>query len=202
MGNHITGDFLYIDCDTVIADDIEELTGLDIDIGAALNFHCGINKHGPLIRRWIQQRDKRLGFESSLKTNKHFNGGVIFCKDTAVCHKFFEKWHSLWLYSNSMGCTEDLSSFNQTDFLFNGIITELDGIWNCQICSPGMLPYLCGSEIIHYFISGKSQQGFYRLAESAVFEKIKETGRVSISSIHISNVTIQSWRDLRIFLVL
>jgi hypothetical protein len=179
MRNHVAGDFLYIDCDTVIADDMEELTGLDIDIGAVLNVHCGINKYEPSRLRWIQQRDKKLGFESSIKTNKHFNGGVVFCRDTAVCHNFFDKWHSLWLYSNSMGCTEDQPSFNQTDFLFNGIITELDGIWNCHICNPGMIPYLYGSKIIHYFAEGNSQREFYRLAEPAVFEKIKETGCVS-----------------------
>jgi hypothetical protein len=145
---HITGDFLFIDCDTIIAAPLQLSFPEQVHIAAALDKHSLLTAHH--MKRDIQANDKRLGFRSSFNTDVHFNSGVIFCRDTPDCHAFFEKWHSLWYFSNQKGVSIDQAAFNQANYEMRGIISELDGSWNCQI-SHGGLPFLHRAKIIHYF---------------------------------------------------
>jgi hypothetical protein len=170
----VTGDFLYIDCDTVIVDDLSDIAYLNVNLGSILDQHTLIENH-PLKKRF-KVLDKELRFNSSLITNKHFNGGVLFCKDTPISHEFFNEWHKLWLFSVSKGIIVDQPSLNQANINLNNTITELDGIWNCQIEFNG-LQYLNKSKIIHYFSSNRNEKP-YLLANSGVFKKIKEAGYV------------------------
>jgi lipopolysaccharide biosynthesis glycosyltransferase len=174
MRQNIDGDFLYIDCDTVIADDLSDIAYLNINLGSILDQHTLIENH-PLKKRF-KALDKELRFNSSLITNKHFNGGVLFCKDTPISHEFFNEWHKLWLLSVSKDIAVDQPSLNQANINLNNAITELGGIWNCQIEFNG-LQYLSKSKIIHYFSSNRNEKP-YLLANSEVFKKIKEAGYV------------------------
>jgi hypothetical protein len=118
-----------------------------------------------------------LGFTSSLTTNIHFNGGVIFCKDIPNVHDFFAEWHRLWLFSRSKSILFDQPSFNQVNILFDRVIKEINGIWNCQILSDGAIRYLPDSKIIHYCASTmgkrKSDRAFL-LGNPYIFQKIKD----------------------------
>jgi hypothetical protein len=170
---YISGDFLYIDCDTIITDDSFDIP-LNIIITAVLDQHTIIENH-PLKKRFYSL-DKELGFSSSVKTNKHFNSGVIFCRNTPLAHDFFEEWHRLWLLSSSKGIIVDQPSFNQASLNINNIITELDGIWNCQIEYNG-LQYLNNAKIIHYFSSNKQEKS-YLLANTFILQSIKQAGNI------------------------
>jgi len=168
---HIDGNFIFIDCDTVICDDLSHIGNLDCDLGAVLD--CHILRHGS-DAKIIQGNDKILGFSASFVSDKHFNSGVIFCRDTSICHKFFDEWHGLWLSRMKSNIFIDQPSFNQANLNLNNIITEIDGIWNCQI-SKGGIVFLCDAKIIHYFTSlpGKNP---YLLADFSLLHKISEIG--------------------------
>ena len=177
MRRYIEGDFLFIDCDTVICEDLSEIENLGIDLGAVLDCHLLIHDHSR--RDFFKNSDKLLGFESSLKTDKHFNSGVIYCKDITVCHAFFEEWHRLWLFGIKKRII-DQTSFNQANFNLNNIMAEMDGIWNCQICSEtrsGGLAFLANAKIIHYF-GTRIDDGPYTLANHSLFQKIKFSGSI------------------------
>jgi lipopolysaccharide biosynthesis glycosyltransferase len=174
MRQHIKGDFLYIDCDTIVADDLFDISD-NIIIAAVPDQHIMVENH-PLKKRFYSI-DKKLGFSSSIKTNKHFNSGVIFCRDVPLAYDFFDEWRKLWLLSVSRGVNVDQPSFNQANLNINNIITELDGIWNCQVEYNG-LRYLDNAKIIHYFSSNKQEKP-YLLANTSTLEAIKNTGRVS-----------------------
>jgi hypothetical protein len=197
MRRHITGDFLYIDSDTIIADSLEEIAEMNIDVGAVLDAHGLLKKHTTITK--YQATNRRLGFDWYTKTNKQFNGGVIFAKDTSAAHAFFAKWHELWQHSNAAGCVVDQPSFNQTNCCLGGVITELDGIWNCQILFPRMLPYLYDAKIIHCFIAGISAPRFYKLADAALFEKIKETGTIAEETKELLKTPKQAFTENTIF---
>jgi hypothetical protein len=180
---HIAGDFLYIDCDTVIAGDLSLVSGLDMELGAVMDAHTtwdedisgALRKLRDQYRKW----DKALGFESSLKTNRCFNSGVILCRDTLNTHRFFAKWHELWQYSHLIS-PMDQTPLNQTDYLFQGFIREMDGVWNCQVYAPGMLQYLSSARIIHFWGGGvRESETFYRLASPSFFAQIKESGHIN-----------------------
>jgi hypothetical protein len=183
MRSHIAGDFLYIDCDTVIADDLSPVSSLDMELGAVMDSHTIWDENLPYryrkVRAAFLKLHKTLKFESLQKTNKYFNSGVILCRDTLNTHRFFAKWHELWQYSHLIALA-DQPPLNQADYLFHGFIREMDGVWNCQVYRPGMLQYLSSARIIHFFGGGVNEyETFYKLAAPSLFAQIKESGCIS-----------------------
>jgi hypothetical protein len=178
MRQHIDGDFLYIDCDTIIAENLQSIEELDVDLGAVLDIHMPLKERFKNIeykKRHIE-RDNRLGFVSA--EDKYFNSGVILCRDTSLNHKFFSEWHRLWHSSAQKGVLEDQPSFSQANLSFNNIIKEIDGVWNCQLVRRGIV-HLASAKIIHYFNVSADISKAYIFANAYVYEEIKKTGIVS-----------------------
>jgi hypothetical protein len=176
LPQHITGDFLYIDCDTIICEDLSEIANLDTNLGAVFDSHTSLSNN--IGCDWCHTLNSKLGFCSTEKLDIYYNGGVLFCKNNEISRSFFEKWHELYLFSFSKDIIFDQPALNQVNFLMNGIITELSAIWNCQIKRPGSLKYLIGAKIIHY-LSSSHEGCVYLLGQSAVFQKIKEVGSIT-----------------------
>jgi len=175
--HYVSGGFLFIDCDTIIAKKLEYDFPADIKIGAVLDTHVTLERHH--LREYFQNEDKSAGFSSSLNTNKRYNGGVIFCGGCPPALDFFEKWHSLWVESAKKGCSQDMPSLNQAIYETGNSITELNGGWNCQISHNG-LPYLHSAKIIHYYATSLSSFSHpYLLASAAVFKSIKDCGEIT-----------------------
>jgi len=177
INHYITGDFIFIDCDTVITQELMDNFPADIKVGAILDTHVTLDRHH--LREDFQKEDAQAGFTSSLKTNKRYNGGLIFCRgDTPACG-FFEKWHSLWIKGREKGCSQDMPSLNQANYEMDNIITELDGEWNCQISHNG-LPYLSRAKVIHYYATSLvSFEPAYKFASPEILASIKKTGKLS-----------------------
>ena len=173
---YVSGDFLYIDCDTVIAGTLDFDFPPEIKIGAILDTHVPLVKHHLAVH--FENEDRKLKF-SSFETGKRYNGGVIFCRDTPAGDDFFSRWHSLWLYSNEKGNHHDMPSLNQANHDMGGIITELGGEWNCQITHNG-LPFLYSSRIIHYYATAFNFVNCpYLPGSRAVLTSVKDTGGIS-----------------------
>jgi len=175
--HYVTGDFLFIDCDTIVAGNIAPDFSPDIQVGAVLDTHVTLEQHH--LRNNFQKEDVKAGFSSSLKTDVRYNGGLVFCKDDTPARRFFEKWHSLWIEGSKRGCSQDMPSFNQANYEMGNFITVLEGEWNCQISHNG-LPYFSNAKIIHYYATSLvSFQSAYILASPEIFAAIKETGKPS-----------------------
>jgi lipopolysaccharide biosynthesis glycosyltransferase len=175
--NYVSGDFLFLDCDTIITDKLEADFDPTIKIGAVLDTHTTLENHH--LKNYFQDSDKKLGFNASFAGDKHFNGGLIYCKDDPAGKQFFNKWHELWLYSRRRGNSQDMPPLNQANYELNNVITELPGEWNCQISHNG-LPYLHDAKIIHYYATSlTSFAPAYKLASKEVLSSIKETGKIS-----------------------
>ncbi len=175
--HYITGDFLFIDCDTIISENLPSVFAPEIKAGAILDTHITLEQHH--LRNNFQKEDTMAGFSSSLKTNIRYNGGLIYCKGDSPAHNFYEKWHSLWIEGRQKGCSQDMPSLNQANYEMDNIITELPGEWNCQISHNG-LPYLANAKIIHYYATSLvSFEPAYALASPAIIASIKQTGTLS-----------------------
>ena len=175
--HHVSGEFLFIDCDTVITETLNQHFPEEIKIGAVLDTHATLDKHH--LRTHFQKEDMNVGFASSLKSNVRYNGGLIYHSEYPSAEIFFEKWHSLWIESMKKGCSQDMPSLNQANYEMNNIITALDGEWNCQISHNG-LPFLADSKIIHYYATSLvSLVPAYKLASPAILGSIKESGELS-----------------------
>ena len=176
MRKHIEGDFLFIDCDTVITEKLIFKT--NIVVGAVQDIHLSLHKRfkNNDYMEFHTQRDKKCGFTTS--EYSYYNSGVIYCKDTIECHSFFEKWHSLWLSGYEKGVTEDQPSFSMANITCNNIITEIDGTWNCQLVNSGKL-YLPNAKIIHYYNSEDNKKN-YLFAKKNVYDSIKKEGNIPL----------------------
>ena len=182
MRHIIKGDFLYIDCDTIIAEDLSSIFKSDITIGACLDCHSPISSHSN--RNTFISCDKKLKFTSYL-SDKQFNGGVIFCSDTPETHKIINKWHELWIYSSNKKIIRDQPSFNMAIYENSTHFTELDGTWNCQLVA-NYLPYLFNAKIIHYFATNITLYSSpFLLASDYIFNSIKESGTISDSILEL-----------------
>ena len=175
MRRFIQGDFLFLDGDTIVTGDLSSVFDCGINFGACLDKHFLIGGHSK--RDSILSKNAHLGFDSHI-SNKHFNGGVLFCADTPAVHKIFDRWHDLWLFSKSKNILRDQPSLNMAIYENQSFFTELDGTWNCQIAYNG-LPYLANSKIIHYFATDMLfQSSPFIFASDDIFKKIKNVGLI------------------------
>jgi hypothetical protein len=180
MRRHISGDFIYIDIDTIIAEDLSALDSTDMNLGAVLNEHtclADLKKNNPVYYKEMQALDKKLGFSSTSNSNTYFNSGFMLCRDCPIVYDFFTEWHRLWFLCFEKGVVTDQQSFNQTNYTLGNVITELEGVWNNQILADGGIRYLHTAKIIHYFAAMKGENP-YLLASHSILEHIKETGTV------------------------
>lgn len=171
MRDIIHGDFLYIDCDTIICDDLQNITDLK-KTSAVLDNHQLVNK-SIYEFQGIFKNAKKVGYSVGYQ-NRHYNSGVIWCKDDIETHDFFRIWNQLWHEGKKHEIIVDQLSFNESNYRKKGFLQELDGTWNCQLRYG--IPYLSEAKIIHYFASNlnKKKRNFgFLLADYTYFEKIK-----------------------------
>jgi len=177
INNYISGDFLFIDCDTIITEKLVPSFPPDICIGCVLDTHVTLDNHH--LRDYFKKEVEKAKFKNPFTKNAYFNSGIIYYKNTPRSREFFERWHKLWIESNKYGVSVDQPSFNQADCDLNNIITELPGEWNCQISHNG-LNYLYNAKIIHYYATSLLLLASpYKLASSEVLLSIRETGVIS-----------------------
>ena len=178
MRLNIDGDFLFIDNDTIITEDISSIDNINVEIGAVLDDHTYISeyeKYRPSRLREIKTIFKKNKFDSPFDFKTYFNSGVLLCRDCKTGHNFFREWHRLWLQCLELGHLIDQPSFNQANYNQGNIIRELGGIWNCQLMHDGAIIYLHDAKIIHYFATHVHEKSFL-LANKELTETIKETG--------------------------
>jgi len=175
--NLLSGDFLFIDCDTIITEKLEYEFSTDIKIGSVLDTHVPLSIHHQ--KNEFLRQISASKFDEDNQPVNYFNSGVIFCRDVPETADFFRCWNELWERSKSHGVYADQPSFNHVNYKFKDIIHELSGEWNCQISHNG-LPFLHNAKIIHCFASTLlSTQHPCQLASPAIFASIKETGELS-----------------------
>ena len=178
MRQYIKNDFLFIDSDTIITEDLSSLNNMELSIGAVLNEHIylsDLQKNNPNYYNNTLLLSNKLNYISTANSNYYFNSGVMICRDLPAVHNFFIEWHKQWLYCLNHGIVTDQQSFNQTNYSLGNIISELEGKWNCQIMADGGINYLYNAKILHYF-GGMEEENTYFLASHKILNDIKEKG--------------------------
>ena len=170
----VKGNFLYIDCDTVIVDSLAEIDDCKYELAAVYNANrpLPIGDSGSTSDRYINSHTKTLGWPS-VKGYPNYNGGVIFSKDTEKSHQFYTRWFELWTECTHQGVNIDMPALCRANIELDCCIEELPGIWNCQIQRQG-LALLPQAKIIHSFTTGNLT--LYELCTDRVLEKIKSQG--------------------------
>ena len=170
----LKGDFLFIDSDTVVCDDLSELELQKAELMMVFDYHLLLNEHkdGKLIRHECEQV-----FGRKLTTDDYFNSGVILARDTPEVHRFFDMWHKYWLEGVRRGCETDQKSLAYVVQDNPGVVRELDGIYNAQIRSS--VRYLCRGKILHFFTGGDYVSINHPFMADAVYLQMKEENGIS-----------------------
>lgn len=172
LRKHITGDFLFIDCDTLICGPLDDIASFQQDIGCVPDFHTQTSLDRP---EMISQCEEN-GFYN-LNGKPFYNSGVIFAKDTPLCAEFFAEWHRLWLVSSTKGNLLDQPAFCQANVNLGFPIREIPGEWNCMIQFKDGRALLSRAKILHYF----SSHAFASAPRRIIMDSIRRTRRIGPS---------------------
>jgi hypothetical protein len=177
LRKYVSGDYLYIDSDTIITDTLDDIDNFSDSIGMVLNVHVPIALQHD--RETTRQRIRKVGWKGE-EDILYFNGGLLYAKDNELTHDFYQAWHQKWKETlEKYGWHYDQPSLAVVNAEMGNPISELDGIWNCQVMVNG-LPYLYKAKIIHYFanhaISRKTVDKCYLLHDKSIYEKLEKSG--------------------------
>ena len=173
---YLSGNLLFLDTDTIIAEDLSDVDQCSADVACVLDYHAPLNSliEGDAIRKRILD----IFGEDVSDEQQYFNSGVMFVRDTPHVHQLFDIWHEKWKHS----AFAKNQCFDQPALLVANkqcghIIQELDGIYNCQVLAS--IQYLHHAKIVHFFNNqweGKSELSpFFR---DEVYLQIKEKGDI------------------------
>lgn len=175
LRNLVSGDFLFVDTDTVITDDLSAIDECQDDVGIVLDLHCHFNVHP--FNASVTNRIKQL-FGVRLKaTTDYYNSGVIFSKDTERARRFFNRWHQLWTSAkDKKGGVRDQQSLAVTiDEM--GIVKPLPGEYNCQVL--GSIEYLHTAKIVHFFNTQWTGGIMSPFFDKKFYERLRTEGSIS-----------------------
>lgn len=161
LRKYITGPYLFVDTDTVIAeplDDIDEFIDSAVDVAAVRDAHCAF-KEMPTYYQ-VADRFNKIGWDSNCEDEIHFNSGVMFVADNDKTHEFYRQWHENWLFELTKGLYFDQPALARTNRVLGNVITEMEGMWNYQLFW-GALMYLYGAKIIHYGGTARDTEAYY-----------------------------------------
>ncbi len=152
MYKYMDEDYLYIDGDTIICDRLDDID-TNIKLGMVLDGNQKVSK--AFYKNNIYKYNGSRVNCNSVYNDMHFNSGVMWTKKCPENDNFFEMWHNTWKETLKYGGNiADQSSLNDTNYKLNGYITELDGIWNCQLFRySACAKYIYNAKVLHYFSS-------------------------------------------------
>ena len=174
---YIMGDFLFIDCDTIITKPLNDIEKIDADIAACWDTHS-LFKDNPY-RDMCVEHAKLLGWNVE-QEEEYFNSGIIYVKDTPLAHQFYKQWNQNWFEGEKRGVNMDQPAFALTNFQMGHIVKVLPDIWNCELKHG--IKFLKDAIIVHYLCTNTSKgqdKQFFIMNEKSELLKIKETGEIT-----------------------
>ena len=173
----ISGDYLFIDGDTIVCDSLEGIEAYKGDICAVADKHVILKQHNEKDR--IKKVFKETGTYFDPE-RYYINSGVMLVRDTPVSHKLYNLWYEKWKANSLIGINIDQPALAYADRQLNHPVSLISGIWNCQIIENG-LKYLYSSHIIHYFASRKANDNSspYLLSSKKIYEDLRKKGKIS-----------------------
>lgn len=174
--NYVDGDFLFIDCDTIVVKDLSVIDDNNSILSACWDSHSDF-AHNPY-RKFCISHVKEFGVDISNET-VYFNSGVILAKDTDLTREFYKRWNENYLKGYEKGVSMDQPSLEVTNLEFGYPLQKLAPEWNCELKHG--IRYLKDAYIVHYLCTNPSRsndQQLFLLNEKDVFLKVKKTGEI------------------------
>lgn len=175
---YVSGDVLFLDCDTVVVKPLYEIDNLNTDIAACRDLHTSLQQNP--VRDSLIQRDMKLLRYCYGNNEPYYNSGVMYVKDNIRTRSFFSNWYENYMKGYERGVSMDQPSFAITNLEHNYLIQPLFDGWNCQLKHG--IKYLGAAKIVHYLGTSKSDKDenlFFILCNASEMFNIKRTGIIS-----------------------
>lgn len=127
---HVSGDFIYLDCDTVVCTPLDELDYLNVKIGAIDDNHLLISEYNDNLYSNTKKNAELIGLDLD-KVSHYHNGGVLLARDCPEAHALYDAWHSNWLKSFQLGCPLDEPSLALADVQMGQVIQRIPQEYDC-----------------------------------------------------------------------
>lgn len=142
----ITGDFLFIDCDTIICKSLAEVDLFDCEAGAVYESHLPIKDWHPGLLQAANDKCNLLGIDLT-KEPEYYSSGVLYVKDTAKAHELFDHWHTAWLDGVEKGSSIDQPALAKANKAMGYMIRQIPDTYNCILFTR--VPFYESAHILH-----------------------------------------------------
>ncbi|MCD8117249.1 MAG: hypothetical protein LUE21_09100 [Oscillospiraceae bacterium] len=167
----ISGDFLFIDSDTVICGDLSEADDFDCSVGVTYDYNSPIDKIPNTAATDVRKRVRKIFGQQIKEETNYYNSGVMYVKDDSTAREFFRQWHKNWEISRAKGTPTDQTALVKTcDDL--GDLYDIGGIWNCQVLYT--IKYFYDAKILHFFHTSYGRPTFSPFFEKEIYLDIKK----------------------------
>ena len=179
--NVLTGDYIFIDTDTVIC---KPLDGIVEDIRELKDFRgiAAVREGHATMKDTLFPPTgtvKRIFDIDISQSPLMTNSGVMFVADIPFTHEFYKRWNENWKRSCfEKGNSQDQPSLYATDCQYGYVIRELSGIYNAQVAMS--LKYYADAVILHWwhmdFIEDQSYSPYFSLE---IYQNLKKNGEIT-----------------------
>lgn len=165
----VSGDFLFIDCDTICCRSLADVDSFDCKVGAVLESHLTIAELNPQMQSEIEEKASLVGWSLKNET-KYFSSGVIYAKDVEEVHSLYGCWHETWATGVKCGINIDQPTLAKANIDCGHIIQMIPDSYNCILFTePQNTP---NAHILH--VAAFRNPSF--LFEAKTLNFIKENG--------------------------
>ena len=174
---HVKGDFLFIDCDTIVVKSLSDIDNCSFAIAACRDTHS-VFRDNPY-RDMCLYHGHLLGWPIDDEVD-YFNSGVIYVKDVPETHEFYRRWNENLNKGYSAKVFMDQPSFAKTNYEMGHVIRHLPDVWNCELKHG--IRYLKDAKIVHYLCTNPSRhqdKQLFLLNEKDTLMEVKRSGKIS-----------------------
>lgn len=182
----ITGDFIFLDCDTLPVRPFLDMTAGDWDMAFVLDR----SHHGPIdpvFPHWEVPRLKRMAWNARL--TRYFNTGVGYYRDNAAVRALATEWQRLWEQAYAQGDDWDQLAFNCAAEAVPVRIHELPVSYNAMVA---VSPLHAREAKIYHFFAGNQTEMSDSLYEHLI-HYFESSGKVDWAAIDRSVATNHPW---------
>ncbi len=124
----IIGNFLFIDCDTIVCKPLDEIDSFECEVGAVGDSNVKFQEDVAKIETC--KIVSKLSIDIS-NEEYYYSSGVLYVKDSPQSHSFYQEWHKNWLISYALNLAIDQPSLAKANIDSFHMMSTIDNRYNC-----------------------------------------------------------------------
>lgn len=176
----VDGDYLFIDCDTIIRCELSHIENVDADIAMVRDENINIADEVFAAAKPMIDNCKVVGLDIT-QEKYYFNSGVMYVKDTSLTHQLYNRWHELWQDGVNKGINLDQPTFAKANVDMGHPVVLLEDKWNTIVQSQ--IEDVYSAYILHFWHSVSF------LFDKHVMKYLRENGLSDVIKYYILHPT-------------